>query len=203
MARASICGYVDAYTLLNFGVYASFMTGNTTSAGVRAGAKEFALAGHSLLPIPSFILGVVLATLMAHADERRALHRLSALPAAMLLIRSPDWLSIVILSTAMGILNTSVTKVGNQPVSLGFMTGDLNSLAKDVAEGIESKPIAPGAGQWDGPWLRAGVLAILWVSFLCGAVLGAILSPHFAAWTLALPAVALLGFAWRERRMQF
>ena len=28
--RALISGYVDSYTLLNFGVYASFMSGNTT-----------------------------------------------------------------------------------------------------------------------------------------------------------------------------
>lgn len=55
--RALISGYVDAYTLLNFGVYASFMSGNTTSAGLHAGQAKLAAAGHSLLPIPFFVMG--------------------------------------------------------------------------------------------------------------------------------------------------
>src|SRR5258708_2540269 len=55
--RALISGYVDSFTLLNFGVYASFMSGNTTSAGLHAGHAKFALAGHSLLPIPWHLHG--------------------------------------------------------------------------------------------------------------------------------------------------
>lgn len=205
-ARASTCGYVDAYALVNFGVYASFMTGNTTSAGVRAGQRQFAMAGHSLLPIPFFMLGILGATLLAHADERRALHRLSGLVGAMLLlnvaavyVHCPDWLSIMILSSAMGMVNTSVTNVGGQSVSLGFMTGDLNNLAKAVAKGLEQKPQEGAQGPWDTPWRRAGVLATLWVAFICGALLGAVLVPRCSAWTLVLPAVTLLGFGWRER----
>lgn len=42
--RALISGFVDSYTLLNFGVYASFMSGNTTSAGLHAGHAKLAAA---------------------------------------------------------------------------------------------------------------------------------------------------------------
>lgn len=206
MARASICGYVDAYAVLNFGVYASFMTGNTTTAGVRAAQEQFAMAGRSLLPIPFFMLGILGATLLAHGDERRALDRLSAVVGAMLLLDAaaayagcPGWLSIVILSSAMGVVNTSVTSVGGQSVSLGFMTGDLNNLAKEVAKGLERKPEKTAQGLWDTPWHRAGTLAILWVVFICGALFGAVLAPRCSAWTLVFPAVALLIFSWRER----
>jgi uncharacterized membrane protein YoaK (UPF0700 family) len=198
--RASICGYVDAYALLKLGVYASFMTGNTTTAGVRAAGKQFSMAGHSLLPIPSFLFGILAATLLTYADERRALHRLSALAGGMLLVATaaallhcPDWLSIVILGSAMGVTNASVSNVDGQPVSVGFMSGDLSNLAKEVADGLERK------SERVSPWRKSSVLAALWVAFLCGALAGALLVPRYSAWTLTLPGLALLGFGWRER----
>jgi uncharacterized membrane protein YoaK (UPF0700 family) len=34
---------VDSYALLNFGVFASFMSGNTTSGGLQAGQGKLAI----------------------------------------------------------------------------------------------------------------------------------------------------------------
>jgi uncharacterized membrane protein YoaK (UPF0700 family) len=198
-ARASICGYVDAYSLLKFGVFASFMSGNTTSGGVEAGQVNFARAAHSLLPIPFFLLGILIGTLLTQSEERRALPRLSAVVGAMLLLDAAanyfgiaGWFSIMILSGAMGILNMSITQVGGQPVSLGFITGDLNNLARQIAMGIQRKLATETCG-------RAGVLAGLWAAFFSGAVLGTILLPLLAVWTLLLPAVSLFAFAMLER----
>ncbi len=135
LVRALISGYVDSYALLSFGVFASFMTGNTTTGGLNAGQANLGAAGHSLLPIPFFLLGILSGTLVVRVDQRRALRRLSVLVAAMLALGAarayfawPGWLGIMLLSSAMGLLNTSVTQVGGQAVSLGFMTGDLNNL---------------------------------------------------------------------------
>jgi len=196
-ARALICGYVDAYTFLTFGVYSSFMTGNTTSGGVHAGEIRFAQAAHNLLPIPFFLLGVMIGALLGHADERRALRRLSTLVGVLLLadvagtrIGCPDWLSIVILSAGMGAMNTSVTQVGGQPVGLGFLTGDLNNLAKLIALQFRS-PAPQSQGVWSAH-KRVALLASLWMAFIGGAVLGGALAPVFAVWTPLLPAIALL-----------
>lgn len=204
--RALISGYVDSYTLLNFGVYASFMTGNTTSGGLHAGQANLAAAGHSLLPIPFFVLGIFVGTLLVQADQHHALPRLSALVAAMLTVGVaaayfawPGWLSIIILSTAMGIMNTSITDVGGQAVSLGFMTGGLNNLAQHLAMGITRAPVAQAQGSWDTHWRRTALLTGLWTAFLAGAVLGAVLASRFAVWTLLLPALMLLVLAPVER----
>ena len=125
---------------MKFGVYASFMTGNTTSGGVHVGEFDWAAARHSLLPIPMFVLGILAGTLLTQGDRRHALPRLSVLVAAMLTIGVaaayfawPGWLSIVILSFAMGLMNTSILQVGGQTVGIGYMTGDLNSLAEHLA----------------------------------------------------------------------
>ena len=207
-ARALIAGYVDSYALLKFGVYVSFMTGNTTSAGAFAGQHNLREAGHSLLPIPCFVLGILLGTLLARNGGRRehGLARVSALVAAMLGIATvaayfawPEWLGVVVLSVAMGLMNTSIVRVGAQAVSLGFMTGDLNSMAQHLALGMERAPVPEAQGNWDTHWWRAGLLAGLWTTFLCGAVLGAVLALRYAYWTLLVAAGMLLILSAAER----
>jgi uncharacterized membrane protein YoaK (UPF0700 family) len=199
-ARALIAGYVDSYALMKFGVYASFMTGNTTSAGLFAGQHNWRRAGHSLLPIPCFLVGIMLGTLLTRSGDHRdrGLARVSALVAAMLGVATaaaylawPAWLGVVILSIAMGLMNTSIVRVGTQAVSLGFMTGDLNSMAQHLALGMKRAPVPEAQGAWDTHWWRAALLAGLWTTFLCGAVLGTVLALRFAFWTL-LPAAGML-----------
>jgi uncharacterized membrane protein YoaK (UPF0700 family) len=170
-----------------------------------AGQGNLAAAAHSLLPIPFFLLGILAGTLLVQIDRRTALRHISLLVAAMLSLAVarnyfawPGWLGIVLLSTAMGVLNTSVTQVGGQPVSLGFMTGDLNNLARHVALGILRAPVSHAQSERDSHWRRAALLGSLWIFFLAGAVLGAALASRVAVWTLLLPAALLLLLAWLE-----
>ena len=205
LSRAMISGYVDAYALLNFGVFVSFMTGNTTSGGVRAGQAELAAAGHNLLPIPCFVLGILAGTLLVRSDPARALRRLTVVVAAMLAVGVarayfawPEWIGIVVLSSAMGILNASITRVGGQAVSLGFMTGDLNNLARHFAGAILRQPVEQAQGQSDTHWRRAALLGGLWAVFLAGAVVEAALGSRTGVWTLLPPALALLALGLLE-----
>jgi uncharacterized membrane protein YoaK (UPF0700 family) len=208
-ALALISGYVDSYTLLKFGVFASFMSGNTTTGGSLAGQAKLAAAGHSLLPIPFFLLGIFVGTLIVEAEQRHELHRLFALVAALLTVGTaaaywawPGWLSIIILSSAMGILNSSISHVGGQTVSLGFVTGDLNSLAQHVALGIKRVPLPQAQGSWDTRWARAIVLASIWTAFLSGAIFGTALASRLAVWTLLVPSVLLFAFPLLDREMR-
>jgi len=205
LVRALISGYVDAYCLLTFGVYASFMTGNTTSGGVHFGDGHWAAAGHSLLPIPFFLLGILAGSLVVYGNRQPALRRLSWLVAALLAaavvasyLNWPAGLGIVLLSSAMGVLNTSVTQVGGQPVSLGFLTGDLNNLAQHIAQGILRTPVAQALDDRDTHWRRSALLGTVWVCFFAGAALGAALASRAALWTLLCPALLLLLLALLE-----
>lgn len=204
--RSFICGYVDAYSLLTFGVYASFMTGNTTTAGVRTAQSMWTAAGHSLLPIPFFMLGIFLGTFAHHLEQSRGLARISVLVSVLLIldviiayVAWPSSLSVMILSCAMGLLNTTVTAVGAQAVSLGFMTGDLNNLAKQLAGWFRGEAIERAQGSWDTSMRRALVLVSLWVAFFTGAIVGALISPSFGPRMLLLPALTLLILVFIER----
>jgi len=129
----------------------------------------------------------------------RIARRISVLVAVMLALGVggvylawPGWLGIVFLSGAMGLLNSSVTQVGGQPVSLGFMTGDLNNLAQHISQAILRAPVSQAQGPSDTHWRRAALLTSLWVFFLAGAILGAAFSSRLALWTLLLPAGLLV-----------
>ena len=204
--RALISGYVDSYTLLNFGVYASFMSGNTTSGGLHIGQANLAAAAHGLLPIPFFVLGILVGTLLLQNKPQLSSAGLSLLVAAMLTIGVaasyfawPGWASILVLSTAMGIMNTSITHVGGQSVSLAFITGNLNNLGQHLAMAIQGGPVQHVQGSWDTHWLRAAVLAGIWSAFFLGAILGAAFAVRLANWTLLLPGLMLVIFAVLDR----
>jgi uncharacterized membrane protein YoaK (UPF0700 family) len=208
-ALALVSGYVDSYALLNFGVFTSFMSGNTTTGGAQAGHSSFAAAGHDLLPIPFFVFGVFLGTLISRDGQQRPLLRRSVLVAAMLAMgaavgywKCPEWSSIVLLSIAMGILNTTITRVGGQNVSLGFVTGDLNSCGQHLALGIKGAPVPGAQGISDTHWWRATILASVWSAFLIGAVLGSAMTARLAMWALLLPGVVLLAISLVKSREQ-
>ncbi len=129
---------------------------------------------------------------------RWRLHSCSRSAAARAYFAWPAWLGIVILSSAMGILNTSISRVGGQAVSLGFMTGDLNNLAQHLAMGILRVPVDQAQSPRDTHWRRAALLSGLWTSFLLGTVLGAALASRVGVWTLLLPALMLLVLALAE-----
>lgn len=207
-ASAAICGYVNAYAVLHYGVYASFMTGNTASAGIRATQKQFSIAVRNLLPIPFFMLGILAATFLAHADERSALQRISALVGVTLLLdvaafytRCPEWLVMAILCAAMGVVNTSITNVGGQSVSSGFVTGDLASLAKALASGIERDPPENAQGSWDPLGAGPPCSPVSGLLSPCGVLSGAVLVRRSSAWSLVFPAITLQGFACCEHVM--
>jgi uncharacterized membrane protein YoaK (UPF0700 family) len=141
-----------------------------------------------------------------HSDAVHGLSKVSALVAAMLTIGVAasyfawrDWFSILVLSAAMGIMNTSITRVGKQSVSLGFVTGDLNYLGQHLAMGVKRKPVGEMQGPWDTHWVRAALLAGIWTAFFVGAVLGAAVAARLASWTLLLPAFVLIVFVLLHR----
>ena len=161
-----IAGYIDSYVFLNYKVYGSFMSGNTTQAGLQTGQGKLAVAGLDLLPILLFVVGVFVGTLLVHSSLRHRLSWLFGLVATLLAVAMaaanpgvlPGWLGIVLLSLAMGIMNTTVTSVGDQSVSLGYVTGSLNNLAQHLALAVKRLPVPHGEGSWDTHGRRATLL---------------------------------------------
>lgn len=201
-ALAGIAGYMDAYLYLNYKLYASFMSGNTTQTGLHAGRADFAEAACHLLPIISFFGGVFAGTLIERSGLRFPI-RISFAAVSVLILAAMIFQSllpqndanIILLSSAMGILNTTLVRVGTQAVSLGYVTGVINNAAKHLALAARRVPVEQPQGSWDTHLRRVLLLLSVWASFLLGALASGTATGRFAVWTLLPPALVLMTLA--------
>jgi len=192
---ALIAGYIDATGLIKWKTYVSFMSGNTTQLGAALAKGNSGIIFTSLTAIASFVLGVYAGTCLSlwKRNQRKSLpfFIVSGLLAFYTIFTFHTinvGQSIGIIAFSMGIMNTIVTSVGNQKVNTDFVTGTLNSLARNIAiwsmttSEIERK-ISKSSSI---------LLLLLWAGFLSGAAGATFLFPFLAKWTLLLPASLLL-----------
>lgn len=196
---ALIAGYVDSYSLLTYKIFASFMSGNTTQAGLNAGQGRLFDAAYHLMPIPLFVIGVFCGTFVLAGLPRHPTRLLCGLVAVLLaasfattyFAAGTTLLVVVLLSFAMGVMNTGITHVGGQSVSLGFVTGDLNYIGRNLAMAARGIPPEHSRGPWDTHWKRAVILAGVWSSFFLGAVMAGVGMLFVGVWVLLPPIVIL------------
>lgn len=200
---AAIAGFVDAYGLIAWGVYVSFMSGNTTQTGYQTAEGEFGLAALSALAILFFVGGSFAGTLLVQSAKRRARQLVFGLVAAMLAatigFAQLGFLSgcggIASISFAMGILNAAVSRVGAQSVSLTFVTGTLSRVGSHLALAARRADLPDAQGPWDTHLRRALLLARVWTAFLIGAFASGAATPRFGVWVLSAPMLGLAALA--------
>lgn len=198
LAFAGVAGYVDAYALIRFQVYASFMSGNTTRGGVEAASGRFSMAALSLLAIVCFVLGAFIGVMLLHLPGRRAGRLVALLATGLLMVQaavdafSPTaWLSVGLLSVSMGALNSTITQIGGQAVNIGYVSGGLHKLAEHLALAWLRLPVDSSEGPDDTHVRRAILIGGLWGVFLAGAFLGTLAQHCVPHWVLALPIATL------------
>jgi len=200
---AMIAGFVDAYGVIAYDTFVSFMSGNTTQAGYRIGQGNYSAAAHSALAIVFFVGGSFAGALLAHSVVRRKRTLVfSGVAASLALIIgltqlgfSSGWLPIAVISFAMGAMNTALSRVGAQYVSLTFVTGTLSRLGVQLALAVRRAPLPDSQGSWDTHLYRALLMAGIWAGFLGGALLSAAAIPRFGVWVLLFPILTLSALA--------
>lgn len=197
---ALIAGYLDGYGLLVLGTYVSFMSGNTTFAGLKSGQGNPQAALPAGIAVLSFVTGSFLGNLLSQSRLRYS-HRLifaviaGLIAAVASLERHGLWsapVEIAMLSVAMGMMNPALSKVGAESVSLTFVTGTLNRIGGNLAAAAGRKPLREGQGSRDSYLARARIDATVWSGFLMGAVLSGVVASHFRTWTLLPPCIATI-----------
>lgn len=197
---AAIAGYVDAYGFLRFSTFVSFMSGNTTRAGIKLGEHAYALALPAAAAVLSFIAGVIAGTLLTYSRSRQSRRILYLTIAALLALNiaashpasSFIHLGIAMLSFTMGMMNTALSRVGNLMVNLTFVTGTLSQIGTHLALAAKRAPVEDGVGVWDTHLRRAIMLMLVWLGFLAGALLGGAATPRFGVRLLVLPLLIML-----------
>jgi hypothetical protein len=102
---------------------------------------------------------------------------------------------IATLSLAMGLMNTTLSQVSAEPVSLTFVTGTLNTIGLHLALAVRRAPLPDTQGQWDTHLGRAGLMASVWAGFLARAMVSAAATSYFGVWILLPPVLILLALA--------
>lgn len=193
---ALVAGYIDATGLIKWKTYVSFMSGNTTQLGTAISANQWAVIITSTTVIGCFAVGIYVGTCLS-LNKKLHMHNLSFLTVSGILIlyTVADYYfnidiipSIAIIGFSMGLMNTIVTSVGNQKVNADFVTGTLNSLARNTAMLCITKDIT------ERKQYKANAIHLLfvWMGFLSGAVAAPFTLPFLGAWVLTVPVLLLL-----------
>jgi uncharacterized membrane protein YoaK (UPF0700 family) len=198
---ATVAGYTDGYGLRQFNTFVSFMSGNTTSAGVYLGERKF----HSALPEAVAILSFVVGTFLGHwilVGKYRYSHRIVLFTSAAFMtvfvilnlrVAFVAEVGIALLSVSMGIMNPAVARIGAESVNLTFVTGALNKLGGHLALAARATTPPDAQGSWDTHLRRAGLEGGLWLAFCAGAVLAGFVTKRAGGFEL-IPAVGILLF---------
>jgi uncharacterized membrane protein YoaK (UPF0700 family) len=203
VSLALIAGYVDAYGIVALGVYVSFMSGNTTQTGAHIGQGHFVTAVPSALAIMFFVIGNFAGASLTHSGLRRPRPALLGVVASLLAViigftslgSLNAEVAIAVVALAMGMMNTTLSQVGGETVSLTFVTGDLARIARHLAMAVMRAPVQGARGSWDTHLYRALIVARVWGGFLTGALLSGAATPRFGVWVLLLPFLILLVLA--------
>jgi uncharacterized membrane protein YoaK (UPF0700 family) len=202
-ALATIAGFVDAYGIIAYGVYVSFMSGNTTQAGYQTAKGAFGPAALSALAILFFVGGSFAGTLLVAFAGRLARRAVFGVVAAALAATVGfarfgfhfAGVHVATISFAMGIMNAALSRVGAQSVSLTFVTGTLSRVGSSLAEALRRAPLRDSQGPWDTHLRRALLLARVWAGFLVGALASGAATPRFGASVLLAPTLILAALA--------
>jgi uncharacterized membrane protein YoaK (UPF0700 family) len=197
---ALVAGYLDGYGLLVLGTYVSFMSGNTTFAGLKSGQGNFQAALPSAIAVLSFVTGSFLGNLLSQSRLRYSRRLIFGVIAGLLatvagLERHGLWnapAAIALLSLAMGMMNPALSNVGAESVSLTFVTGTLNRIGRNLAAAAGRKPLTEGRGSGDSYLARARIDASVWSGFLVGAALSGMVALHFRMWALLPPCIVMI-----------
>jgi uncharacterized membrane protein YoaK (UPF0700 family) len=202
---ALIAGYVDAYGLVAYGTYVSFMSGNTTQTGSMIGQGRLLAALPSVVVIVFFVAGSFAGTWLIHSSLHHSRQALFGGVAAMLAVIIGGTqlgtldlhveVCLAMLSLAMGLINSTLSRIGAEPVNLTFVTGTLNKLGRHLALAVRREPLADAQGQWDTHLRRAGLMTSVWAGFLIGAMVSGAATSLIGVWVLLPPILIMVGLA--------
>lgn len=217
---AGVGGYVDAVGFLTLaGLFVAHMSGNTVRLGVFVGDGHWSLAAQRLVPIVVFALGVAGGIALGEALRRRSapapLARMLSVEAALLLAfmlvgravldgasaAGGTWdyyLLAVAAVLSMGWQNAALRRVAGVPVHTTFVTGMLVHIAEETVNGCYARRDARRLGAVEGnrvaqvAFRRVRLHGGVWLSYLAGGVLGALLALRWELWALAFPLAGLV-----------
>ncbi|WP_216896304.1 YoaK family protein [Nocardia alni] len=191
---AVVGGALDAYTFVDYQVFANAQTGNIVMMGVSAAQRDWRAAADRLPPILAFVAGVV----AAEALQRPRISAILRWPTRMALVleilvligvallpREAQTVVTVLVAFASSVQVTSFRTLVDTPYSTTISTGNLRTAAQNAFAAVVARDREAAR--------RAGRFWGIVLAFLVGACGGAVLTMHLHAYAVLVPAVLLIG----------
>ena len=189
---AFVGGVLDAFLYLNHGhVFAGAMTGNAVLCGIALLSHNGANALHHALPLLAFLCGVWLAEVLENRLHHHAVtiglggEACGLLVASFLPLSFPNFIFVPLISLLAAYQIASFRKLDQYSYNSTFISGDLRTTIVGLYEALNPAKRTEGLR-------KAKALGLVVLSFVAGAVAGALLAPHYENHTLWLPVAALL-----------
>ena len=202
---AFVGGYADAASFLLAHTFTGHLTGNCVLAAVSAASQEWNLAADRLLAVTVFLAGILASSTLSRFIPIRL--RRYSLPISMFtevllivsaaLFRANEANSeffIGCMCLALGIQNDSLCKTNGISVHTTYMTGMVTTLMQKAFQHCFPKPGSKAESTRPSRNAAIQIFAPMWLSFLVGAVAGALLVASFhtnGLLVIVLPLVAL------------
>ena len=188
MLLLATAGFVDAVGLLGFGLFPSFLSGDTTQFAVAAAQGRGAQAGLLAAVVVVFVAGAFLGRLLRLRTGRRS--PTLVLEAAVLAVAAAaahagfGAAALAGAILAMGAQTTVLTHAGPLAVGATYVTGTLARLGSGLADALA------GADRWG--WIA---YLLLWAALAAGAAGGALCYGRFGLESLLFAAAACAALA--------
>jgi uncharacterized membrane protein YoaK (UPF0700 family) len=217
---ALVAGYVNAVGFVVLGMFTSHATGNVGRLANELASHRFASAGGAFILVASFFGGAFAASLIIESSfvgrPARAYGAALAVEALLLSVFTvsgrfgttvPDVpglpLQAAVLSAAMGMQNSLVTRLSGAVVRTTHLTGVVTDLGIEAARWVRWWSGALGGAHERPSPPKTALLATIATSFTLGAVLGTTVAMMLGraaaiAPSLALAAGAAYAFATRD-----
>ena len=201
---AFVAGFANASGLILFGAFTSHVTGNVARVSASVARGDIQGAAQAGVLVVVFLLGAVTASLLVETSFFR---RTSSAYGAALLVQGGLLSAFVVtsagslLSFAMGMQNSLVTRLSGSVVRTTHLTGVVTDLGIEIARWARwtwskvfgDRLARPGRNPAARPTpTRSLLLLTIALTFTAGGMLGAIVAPAWGARSIAVPAVAIL-----------
>jgi uncharacterized membrane protein YoaK (UPF0700 family) len=204
-----VAGFVDGFGFLTLnGMYVANMSGNSVQLGVYAVAGEARSALLHGFTIAMFLAGLLLSGAVIELAQRRGMRRVIAMAMALELLSLLPFLlltpgapgrpapaglmaAIAAAAVAMGLQNTSLRMANILTTYTTHVTGTITRFSEDLVAWLIGLAGSDRSGQRQ---LRRGALLSggLWVAFVLGTILAAVLLPDLGRVALVVPLAIVL-----------
>ena len=180
---AAIAGYVDAVGFLRYQGFACQITGNTVLLALALFRRSWEQSLYYVAMIACFTIGVLLASgLIRFGRSPSLVLSIAGAAVALCSIIGLKWAS-PLLGLAMGMQTAAATRFGKATVNTVYITGDVQRLFEGIVAFLWPRPGMP-------PPTEVGPLALVWLVYFCGALIGAFADLSFR-YALLIPAAIL------------